>query len=127
MINNPLMLMTRQDKGRADRRRHHRFGSFDGLPDDLVEEKIVGAILNFQVKAHRNFGHGCPPRVSRVQVDPRRAMDVVNVVGLGNECVEHGRAAASNCDMGSSPRINSMVRSIDDVLYSVESTEWCLM
>src|SRR6185312_3013197 len=38
-----------------------------------------------------------------------------------------GRAAASNWLMGSRPRINSIVRSIDEVLYIVESTECFLM
>ena len=82
-IIDPLILVARQDEGRSDRRRHDRIGSLDGLPDDLVEEQIVGAVLDLQVEAHRDFGHGSPSRVPGVQVDTRRAMDVGTEVGLG--------------------------------------------
>ena len=48
----------RHHKRRPDRRRHGRVGAPDGLPDDLVEEQVVGAVLDLEVEPPRELGHG---------------------------------------------------------------------
>ena len=48
----------------------------DGLPDDLVEDQIIGAVLDLEVEPLRQLGHGGAPRVLGVDVHAGRAVDI---------------------------------------------------
>src|SRR5208337_3159081 len=75
----------RHHKRSADWRGHGRVDAADGLPDDLVEEQIIGTVLDFQVEPPGELGHGGTHRVLGVDVHAGRAVDVGQGVGLGRE------------------------------------------
>ena len=50
--------MPRHHEGRPHRRRHDGVRALDGLPDDLVEEQVVGAILDLEVEASETSAMG---------------------------------------------------------------------
>ena len=58
---------------------------FDGLPDDLVEEQVVSAILDLEIQALGDRGQRGIARVSGVHVDSRRAMVERREIGRGAE------------------------------------------
>ena len=72
----------RHHERRPDRRRHGRIDAPDGLPDDLVEEEVIGAVLDLEVEPLRELGHRGGRGVLGLDVDPGRAVDVGREIGL---------------------------------------------
>src|SRR6266498_3195436 len=95
----------------------HRFvRSPDGAPDDFVEQQIVRGI----------FLERSPPQASFVFRSFKSTLAGRCVYGRESGLAWNewniGVAAASYCDIGFRPRINSIVRNMLLVEYIVEST-----